>query len=337
MNRKTLLYVLKYGASIAILAWLYYQHQGEFDQFLETDKQYGWLAIAGCTITLAFFLSYMRWHQLANAIHLKLSISDAAKLGFIGSFFNIVAFGVVGGDSLRTFYAVRHSPHRIPEAILSVFIDRFIGLMTMFGFAATAGYLVIGTSMTMPGQASDALAKIGYICQFAGIVMVIGTSSLLLFLFFPGIRKAVLFQRVQALPRIGPFFRRGIDAAAIYSTKKIVILRAVCLSLCTNLLFATTIFLVANAITDHPPKLSEHLVIAPISMVANSAPLPGGIGGMEAVLAILYRAFNAEGGLVVALGYRLCILLVSFVGLFVWLAYRSEIRSNDFGKMVSPG
>ena len=90
-------------------------------------------------------------------------------------------------------------------------------------------------------------------------------------------------------------------------------------------MFTVTIYLVATAITSAPPTLADHSVLSAIAIVANSAPLPGGVGGMEAALAVLYDGFSAEGGFVVALGYRLCILLVSFIGLFVWLGYRSNL------------
>ncbi len=344
MNSKSLISILKYGLSIGILYWLYSKYQSQFDNFFETEKQYGWLVMAGLTITLAFFSSYIRWYKLANAINLKLSIADATKLGFIGAFFNVVAFGVVGGDSLRAYYAARHSPDRVPEAILSVFIDRFIGLMVMFGFAATAWFL---NQQLSPGLAANTemaansvggsdvdlaatQAAIGFVCKVAGVACVVGVSGLLAFVFFPGMKNFGLFQWFQRLPKIGPLIERGLNAAALYSKNKSVLAIAAGLSLFTNLLFALTIYLVALAISPECPTLPQHLVIAPISMVANSIPLPGGVGGMETALATLYSGYSAPNGFVVALGYRLCILLVSLIGWFVWLRFdnRAQVEAN---------
>ena len=322
MNRKIIITVLKYGISIAILSYLYYKNRGEFDEFLETEKNYGWLALAGCTITLACLLSYIRWQQLANAIRLPLSFVDAIKLGFIGSFFNVVAFGVVGGDSLRAFYAARNNRDRVPEAILSVFIDRFIGLCVMFGFAAVAWFL---NGIPLGEDATATQKGIRFTCLFAGVCAAIGFAGLITFVMMPGIKNWGIIRWFSKLPKVGPLIEQGINASTLYSENKFVIVKAICLSLCTNALFAVTIFLVATAITSSPPPLADHFVMSPIAMVANSAPLPGGVGGMEAALAVLYDGFNAEGGFVVALGYRLCILLVSFIGLFVWLGYRSNL------------
>ena len=350
MNKKTLFTILKYGASIGILWWLYQKNAHEFDGFLETEKNYAWLLVAVITITFAFFLSYLRWYHLANAIGLKLSVPDAVKLGFIGSFFNVVAFGVVGGDSLRAFYAARHSPDRVPEAILSVFIDRFIGLMVMFGFAAMAWFgnqyfsaapsaesVAESVAQVVASQTQDAskdtsladqTAGIGYICTIAGIGCLVGTAGLWTFLFFPGMRNFSLFRWFQKLPKIGSLIERGLDAAALYSKNKRVIIIAACFSLGTNMLFALTIFLVASAVTTERPSLPQHFVIAPISMVANSVPLPGGVGGMEAALSTLYTSYNASQGFIVALGYRLCILFVSLIGWFVWLGFGKTVRTE---------
>ena len=322
MNRKTIITILKYGISIAILSYLYYTNQGQFDEFLQTEKNYGWLALAGCTITLACLLSYIRWHQLANAIRLPLTFVDAIKLGFIGSFFNVVAFGVVGGDSLRAFYAARNTKNRVPEAILSVFIDRFIGLCVMFGFAAVAWFL---NGIPLSDDATTTQKGIRYTCLFAGACAAIGFTGLITFLLMPGIKDWAIIRWFFKLPKIGPLIEQGINAATLYSENKFVIVKAICLSLCTNALFAITIYLVAIAITSSPPSLADHFVMSPIAMVANSVPLPGGVGGMEAALKVLYDGFNADSGFVVALGYRLCILLVSFIGLFVWLGYRSNL------------
>ena len=325
MNRKTIIAICKYGASVGILWWLYSKHKNEFDDFLTVEKNYRWLALAAFTITLAFMTSYVRWFVLAKAIRLNLNLSEATKLGFIGSFFNVVAFGVVGGDSLRAFYVARNERERIPEAILSVFFDRFVGLCVMFGFAGMA-WLIVGIPVDVPETRAQQGIRIT--CQFALLCSAIGFSCIGAFVFVPGIKNLKLVRWLCALPKIGYLLERAIDAATMYNVNKLAVGKAIGLSLVTNILFAITIYLVAQAITDDPPQLSNHFVMAPIAMVANSAPLPGGVGGMEAALPALYKGFNAQGGFIVALGYRLCILIVSLIGLIVWLAYRNRIDTS---------
>jgi len=70
-------------------------------------------------------------------------------------------------------------------------------------------------------------------------------------------------------------------------------------------------------------------------MVANLIPLPGGFGGMEAALAYLYTCFGRDGGLLVAIGFRLCILSISLYGWVVWLKMSSDLKSLNEKSPVS--
>lgn len=318
MKPKHFITILKYAASIGILTWLIYSRREQFSAFLEQDKNLAWIALGMVTMTAAFTISYVRWKFLANAIHLNLTMKEAVKLGFIGAFFNVVAFGVVGGDSLRAFYAARSKKDRVPEAILSVFIDRAIGLMVMFGFAGLSWRLNLYLNGSSVDDSKEMLA-IASVCNTAGILSIIGATILVLFLMFPGIRKAGFFQAFTKLPKIGDLVDRGMEAAALYSKNCGTILVAIGCSIATNLLFATTIWLVSLGVCESAPSFAQHMVMAPIAMLANSIPLPGGVGGMEVALAAMYETYKASGGVIVAICYRSCILFVSLLGWIVWI------------------
>lgn len=318
---------IKYAISVAIIVWLVGSHRDQVVEFFETPKRYPWWAIGLVTMTAAFLFSFIRWKLLANAIDLNLSTADAIRLGFIGSFFNVIAFGVVGGDSTRAFYISRKSPGRIAEAILSVFMDRVIGLIVMCGFAGTA-YLING----IPGPENGQKQAIVFLCQFAGLASLAGMTVLATMVFFPGLRNAPIVRSIHRLPAVGSPLKRIMDAAALFSRRKSVIPLAMLMSCGTNVMFAVTIYLVALAIAPEVPSIGDHFVLSPIAMVANSIPLPGGIGGMEAAMAWLYSSFEFPGGLLVALGYRLCLLFVSLIGWFVWLMSTSSAAQPPSGE-----
>lgn len=317
MKPKTLLTILKYLASVGILVWLIYSRREQFAAFSEQEKNLWWLVLACLTMTAAFTVSYLRWCCLARAINFDLSLKEALRLGFIGSFFNVIAFGVVGGDSLRAWYAARANKDRVPEAILSVFIDRAIGLMVMFGVAGIA-WQICKLSGTLDG-AAEQQATIAGICNTAGVLSIVGAAILVSFLLFPNIRKTAPFRALTRIPKIGDLIDRGMEAAALYSENRTSIVIAIFCSIVTNLLFTTTIWLVALGVCTSPPNFIEHLVMAPITMLANSVPLPGGVGGMEWALSAMYESIQASGGVIVAICYRCCILFVSLIGWIVWL------------------
>ena len=305
--------------------FLIYKYRDQIAVFIQSPIHYGWFALALITMLAAFLASYIRWQQLASAIGLDLTILEAMQLGFIGSFFNIVTIGVVGGDSLRAFYAARHSPDKVPSAILSVFLDRVIGLIVMCGFAAIA-FTING----IPGEETTQKKAIEFGCTFAGFASTAGCIALLVMLFVPNLKSWKAVSWALRLNKIGPLFERVMDAAALYNQRKLTIIKAMLLSLVTNCMFSITIFSVASSITQAPPSQMDHFVIAPIAMVANAIPLPSGIGGMEAALAYLYPRFEGKGGFVIALGFRLCILSVSLIGWIIWLRTSSQIKTAPY-------
>lgn len=325
--RRHLITVLKFGISIAILGYLFQQanQDQQFQQLYETSKNWSWIIAALLACITAHIISYYRWHLMAKAVGFSLSAWEAIKIGFIGTFFNILAFGVVGGDSLRAFYAARQAKSKIPEAISSVFADRVIGLMTMFGVAIVAFNLKdfsgIDPLHATKFQAIQAALKI------ATVAFGLGVLGFVVLFFIPHIREWQWFQALERIRFAGPILKRLMDVVSLYRKCPMAILASFGLSIVTNTFFAATIYAIACGIVDSHPNFPNHFIIAPISMVANAVPLPGGLGGMEFALNFLYQGFShesvpSENGFVVALGFRFSLLLVSVIGSVFWFVYR---------------
>jgi len=117
-----------------ILSYLFYGavQSGQWQELRETPKHWGWVATGffGCMAAMLF--SFYRWQLLVRALDLPFRLVDSMRIGFIGLFFGLFAFGVVGNDSLRAYYAARQAKDRVSAAITSVLADRVIGLITMF-------------------------------------------------------------------------------------------------------------------------------------------------------------------------------------------------------------
>lgn len=328
MRRHTVT-LLKFGISIAILGYLFVQanQDEQFQRLFETKKNWWWVLVALLSCLAAHLVAYVRWHVMAKAVGFKLTIWEAIKIGFIGTFFNILAFGVVGGDSLRAFYAARRAKSKVPEAIASVFADRIVGLMAMCGIAIVAYHLKdFSDEVSIHWRK---LAAIKYTMNVATVLFIAGVVGFIGIFFSPRIREWSWIQRLGKVRWVGPIFNRVMDVIALYRNSPGAIVKTFAMCAVTNTLFALTIYAIACGIVDTHPTFPNHFIIAPMSMVANAVPLPGGLGGMEFALNFLYQGFSheavpSENGFVVAIGFRFSLLLVSLIGLGVWFAYRTD-------------
>ena len=329
--KRVLITVVKFLISIAILSWLFSKawQENQFQSLVQADKNWWGLTLALIACLAAHLISFFRWQLFVQAIDLPFKFLDAVRIGFIGTFFNLLSLGVIGGDALRAFYVTRQVKHRVAEAVASVVLDRFIGLLTMFSVAA------IAFLCWEPGEVE--MVSENYLAiRWIGAVVLTGSAAGFLFLlsmiFMPKITRTRLFTWCVALPLVGSALLQVTKVIRVYRSKPRLILFGFILSLGVNLCFVIAIYLIADSITNSHPTFMDHFLIEPISMVANAVPLPGGIGGMELVLDYLYRSFtfgDAEGfGFIVALGFRFMLLIVSAMGAIVWFFNRNRVKED---------
>ena len=85
---------------------------------------FGLLALA--TLTVA-----TRWWRLLIVHDCPTRWRDAVRFTYVGLFFNVVGPGFNGGDVARAVAVVQRHPSRRPEALMSVVVDRVLGLVSM--------------------------------------------------------------------------------------------------------------------------------------------------------------------------------------------------------------
>lgn len=83
-------------------------------------------------IGLNIFIANWRWVILLRARGIQVSLMYGFSLYLIGTFFNFALPGSVGGDVVRGYYLVADHPGRRLDCVLSIFIDRILGLYSFF-------------------------------------------------------------------------------------------------------------------------------------------------------------------------------------------------------------
>ena len=330
--KKTLFAVIKIAISIAILTLLYRKAQdgNQFSEIAQTEKNWTWIVVALFLCAAAHLISFYRWRILVNALEVPFTTLEAVRIGLIGSAFGLVSLGVVGGDSLRVVFAARDAKNKLAQIFGSVFVDRAIGLLTMFTFA-TGAYLLIDIGI---GEAdgSKKLSAIQLLCSIVSAATLSGWAVVLGFLLSPRLLGSRFVEKLKQLPKVGAIFQKLTDVVLLYRKQIPTLAYCLLLSIIVNLCFIATIYLIAIGLNVAHPSLDKHFLIAPISMCANAVPLPGGIGGMEPVLAFLHDTLSGAGetakhGIVVAFCFRVTLLVVAALGAVAWFVNRKQIRS----------
>ncbi|MEP6662416.1 MAG: lysylphosphatidylglycerol synthase transmembrane domain-containing protein, partial [Verrucomicrobiota bacterium] len=90
------------------------------------------LALVGVTI----LLGVIRWRMVLAVQGLPLAFGRATGITFVAQFFNSFLLGSTGGDLIKAYYAARETHHKKTEAVVTVFVDRLMGLWAMLFFAA---------------------------------------------------------------------------------------------------------------------------------------------------------------------------------------------------------
>ena len=330
--QKHLWLVVKLGISVAILVWLFQlaNAENQFDELFASEKNWAFLTLALLANVTAHIVSYYRWSIMARAIGFSLSTMEAIKIGLIGTFFNLIAFGVIGGDSFRAYYAARHSKDKIPEAISSVFADRFVGLMSIFGVAIVAFNLK--DFSLLDSVEKEKLGAIQNTFRVVTICFCLGIVALVLLFLSPKLREFKAIKWAESLQFVGPLVTRVLDVVGLYQKNPGTILTCVGYSVFTNALFVTSLYFCACGLIESYPTFANHFIIVPVSLVASAVPLPGGLG-LEVAITFLYQSFAdqsadvAPAGFIASLGFHVTILFVSLMGCIVWVAYRKEASS----------
>lgn len=322
--KKRLILAAKILLVVGILSYFFYDvsQDGKLQTLLNSPKQWGWVVIGLVACIVAHLIGFIRWQIMVRALGLPFSLLDSIRIGLIGLFFGLFAFGVVGGDTLRAFYVTRQVKDRMSEGITSVLADRLIGILTMFAIASIA-FLSFDTSSVSNAEGkAAALRFVGWLviaCTLAGVF------GLVTLYFTPALKATKLFRKAIEIPKFGALLEKLTAVISLYREKLGTIAIAFGLSVGVNICFVISIYSFATGLTQGNPAFLDHFVIEPISMVSNAIPVPGGIGTMEVAMKFLYLAFGSENGVIVAFAFRFSLLFVSALGAIVWFWNREQV------------
>jgi uncharacterized protein (TIRG00374 family) len=290
-----------------------------FSRLVHEPKEWSYLAIALAMVLTAFTCSFVRWYLLVRGLGLSFHLRDALRLGSLGFMLNQVMPGSVGGDLFKAAFIAHEQPGRRTEAVASVFIDRFVGLVAMFVVASVA--LLFADRTLARSPLLSGLEVFIWSAAAGGVLGICLLTSRLI----SGLRTQRL---VSQLPVVGHTLGRIAAGLHQFGSRRRYLVAGFVLALTTHCLLVSAFWCVSRGLPITGPTFQQNATIVPLALVAGALPLtPGGLGLTETALAKLYGAIqlNESDGALVALGYRALSYVVAAIGACYYLSAKRRI------------
>jgi len=327
--KKVLLPIIQLVITIALLWWIF-RNPEQNRKMLEAITKAGaegglWWFIPGIVaLGAAISLQTWRWMILLQVQGIAISFWRALRIILSGLFFNLFLIGSTGGDVIKIFFIMREAPDKKAGALLSVFIDRVVGVMAL---ATVSAAVILARWNELMASAPAGVLTVAIILGGSlGFVATAWTVDRL--------------NLTAHLPHWLPFHAKIAEAAAAFSQYAKAggaVAKAFLLSLPAHLLIFSSFFFGAKAFSAGLGLLSIFCVMPIVSTVTSLPISIGGAGVRETLfitlLGSLYRTPEAIAMSISISGF-LMVVVWSLVGGLVYLFYRSTEHAG-IGEMES--
>lgn len=293
-NKKVLILILK----LAVSSFSFYliSRKADMAQVIHILKSIGLFTFlsASALYILSQVLSTMRWQLLLPD---KYPLKRLFSLYMIGSFFSSFLPGIVGGDAVRAYY-LNKDAKKISITLAAVFMDRYIGLVTLM----LIGISAFPFSLKVFGDSPHKWLMPGFFVSF-----VIGS---------------ILFFGLQ----LGKRFKLMTDMYEYFSVikqQRAVIAKTLLLSAGIQLLNFVSVIVLASKMGEEIPLL---LLAAFLPIVITIVALPisiSGLGVREGAFVILLGLIHIspEAATSLSLAWFFSIFVGSLPGLVFYILH----------------
>jgi len=323
-RRKYISYILRFAVAGGAL-YLAFRGEdlGKIAEVLGGLNLWVFAAALGLYVT-GQLIFVARWSLLLRVQSIRIGFWPAVRLHFLGLFYNNCLPGAIGGDLPRAWYVTRHTDKKL-EAILSVFVDRVVGLAGMLIMAFFCYWFIPGNGGAERFEFSFEINFLQRLSEYRWIVGGIGAAfaAVAVVLISNAKGRSVLGRGIGLIREHGrAAVRKAYKAVGIYWSKKSALVLALVLTFCCQSMHVTAMWLIGREI-GLGAGIKYYFIFFPISWLLGTVPISiGGLGIMEGWLKVMFSRVSAGSGelsLVLALCQRLVMLFASLPGAVIHL------------------
>ena len=296
--------------------------QRVYDVVNHAIAHWWWLAAALAAATGGVVLTLIRWYWLVRALDIPLPFKDALRIGFLGYLTNFTPLGIAGGDLLKAWLLAREHKDRRAEALVSVVVDRALGLYMLFVVASVA--ILLSGFWDRPEEFPRWVSKITLILTGVGTFIAILVVT-------PDYSRGRTTQWLERVPRVGVRLLKLVRSVQMYQKRLPALAAAALVSVGVHSLFTLEVYFIVTGLYEVVPELGIHFVLSPVSNAMGLVPLS--CGPFEWMLNELYTYAQLPGGgsmapgqgLVVAFVHRIITVAVAMLAIGYYFKSREEV------------
>jgi uncharacterized protein (TIRG00374 family) len=240
---------------------------------------------------LTYLLTGFRWYLLLKAVGIDIGPLRAFIINMVGAFYNTFLPGSTGGDIIKAVYAARLAPKHRTRAVMTVLIDRIIGLIGLIILGGTmAGYLALSSK-----DPNDPVARRCAQVAIGAAALIIATILGLSVLYTPFIRRMAGFDFLLArLPgKVRERAEKALHTLELYRRRPGVVVVTLLITFPVHITVIASAMLCGMAF-GLPLTPGYYWVVVPVVVLAGAIPIsPQGAGVMEFFAILLTRKQNA--------------------------------------------
>lgn len=316
--------ILRVVVSAGLIAFLLWSMREHFPRIAGTLARTNLFLFASAVLLFManVIILSLRLKILLAGEDLPIAFGRVIQLSYIGYFFNNFMPTAVGGDIVKAYYAHKQTK-KTAKSFIAVFMDRFIGLFSFVCIAAFALFL----SWDKGGLVLKKIVFAFTAAGAAGFVIVLNSA----------VAKVIL----KALSKLkfrnlGSRLSKVYTAVHDYRNKKGLILSVIGISIVTQSIYFSVVYLLARSVGADILPTTVFLVM-PIVSVVSMLPSLGGLGLREgAIVALFGPMIGAESAFSISILLLATLLAVSLAGAAIYLfAAQFKIKPGELSKLDS--
>jgi hypothetical protein len=322
--------LLKLALAGGLIAWLI--QSGRLEPARVAAAARHWPLLLGIVgvLCVQILIVTWRWNLLLRTQDIRLSYRRTLSLTMIGLASTLFMPGSVGGDLVKAYYVTLDASDKRPQAVMTIFLDRLIGLLGLLT-VAVAGALL---NLAAVRESTVLIA----LATAAAVGVLLGATIFIIGALVAENGSAVVARLTRRLPLGGALWKCFL-AARECRRQPAALAAAFAVTVPIHLLASFSFYLATVAVGYSGDAYGHFLFLVPLGLFATAIPVsPGGIGTGQAAFVALFAFLPGGGG---SLGADACTVFqfvamcVYMSGLWAYISRRRDAASAEVQEGMS--